>query len=332
VNSKDRMGNLARIKEILINESIVKRAVKIFIFSLLLILAFSSRFFVHDYVAVTRVIARIVEAVMIFLLGKEIIYITSAILFGMIKSEKTVLITDQILTLLWGLVIIISAFVFLSIQSTLSSIIIGLIGFGLTFTLQQPLLSFIGWIYILIKRPFTVGDRIKVGNNIKGDVIEFDYFSTKLLEFGGDYTSTETPSGRIIMLPNSMVIQQPVFNYSATGSYIWDEIVFKVSYESDLIERKVKSLLEKHLKYDDFKKPVRKMQKIVARSFIDKVDISPEPEIIMAPNSLGWIDVKVDYLTHIKRMSGTKTEITRLILEELAKYPNKVKYPEGRRR
>lgn len=37
---------------------------------------------------------------------------------------------------------------------------LGVVGFAVTFSLQQPLFSFVGWLYIILKRPYEVGDRV----------------------------------------------------------------------------------------------------------------------------------------------------------------------------
>ena len=50
------------------------------------------------------------------------------------------------------------------------SVIVGL-------SVQTPMTSFIGWIYILVRRPYRVGDRIKIGD-ATGDVIDVSYLDT----------------------------------------------------------------------------------------------------------------------------------------------------------
>jgi len=52
------------------------------------------------------------------------------------------------------------------------------------FALQMPMASFIGWLYIVSRRPYRVGDRIKIAS-ATGDVIDVSYFDTTLWEFGG---------------------------------------------------------------------------------------------------------------------------------------------------
>ncbi|HET9913733.1 MAG TPA: hypothetical protein VFQ13_17705, partial [Anaerolineales bacterium] len=45
---------------------------------------------------------------------------------------------------------------------------------------------------------------------------------TTLWEFGGPYLSTQHPSGRIIKFPNSLVLNETVYNYSwPLFPYIW---------------------------------------------------------------------------------------------------------------
>lgn len=55
----------------------------------------------------------------------------------------------------------------------------GLIGFGLTFALQKPILNFVGWLTIISKRIYAEGDRIKIGA-VVGDVVEIQVMNTIL--------------------------------------------------------------------------------------------------------------------------------------------------------
>jgi small-conductance mechanosensitive channel len=57
----------------------------------------------------------------------------------------------------------------------------GLISLILGLALQTPISSFIGWIYILVKAPYRVGDRIKL-EGAAGDVIDVSYLDTTLLQ------------------------------------------------------------------------------------------------------------------------------------------------------
>jgi small-conductance mechanosensitive channel len=52
---------------------------------------------------------------------------------------------------------------------------LGLFSAGLAIALQDPLVNFVGWMFILIRKPFELGDRIQIGDHA-GDVIDVRFF------------------------------------------------------------------------------------------------------------------------------------------------------------
>ena len=110
---------------------------------------------------------------------------------------------------------------------------LGVVGFAVTFALQQPLLSLLGWVYIMLKRPYAVGDRVKIEGS-KGDVIEVDFLVTTLWEVNGDLVSTHQPSGRVVTVPNSVVLSSQVVNYTTLVHHVWNELTVQVAFETDL--------------------------------------------------------------------------------------------------
>src|SRR5437660_818577 len=139
-------------------------------------------------------------------------------------------IAKLMLVLLLGVIVI--SILFSNWYTTLVSV--GLLSLIMGLAVQTPVTSFLGWIYILVRAPYRVGDRIKIGD-ATGDVIDVSYLDTTLWEFGGEYLSTDHPSGRVIKFPNSKVLGSAVYNYSwPLFPYIWNEIKFNVAYESDL--------------------------------------------------------------------------------------------------
>src|SRR6266571_3619254 len=77
--------------------------------------------------------------------------------------------------------------IFVNWYPALTALGVGSIIVGLA--VQTPMKSFIAWIYILVRQPFRVGDRIKI-DDATGDVIDVGYLDTTLWEFGGEYLST----------------------------------------------------------------------------------------------------------------------------------------------
>ncbi len=121
--------------------------------------------------------------------------------------------------------------VFVNWYAALTALGVGSIIVGLA--LQTPMKSFIAWIFILVRQPYRVGDRIRI-DDATGDVIDVGYLDTTLWEFGGQYLSTDYPSGRVIRFPNEKVLDSIIYIYSwPLFPYIWNEIKFHVAYGAD---------------------------------------------------------------------------------------------------
>jgi small-conductance mechanosensitive channel len=172
-------------------------------------------------------------AVVVLLLG--LAKVVDVYVIGRIESPSSRYTLRRVAKLLLGLLLLFTviSIVFQYWYTTLVSIGLFSLVFGLA--VQTPMTSFLGWIYILVRAPYRVGDRIKIAD-ATGDVIDVSYLDTTLWEFGGgDLLSTDHPTGRIIKFPNSKVLSSTVYNYSwPLFPYIWNEIKFSVAYESDL--------------------------------------------------------------------------------------------------
>src|SRR6266545_3932165 len=101
--------------------------------------------------------------------------------------------------------IIVISIIFVNWYAAVAAFGVGSIIIGLA--VQTPMKSFIAWIYILVRQPFRVGDRIKIAD-ATGDVIDVGYLDTTLWEFGGQYLSSDHPSGRLIKFPNEKLLDR----------------------------------------------------------------------------------------------------------------------------
>lgn len=123
---------------------------------------------------------------------------------------------------------------------------LGLVSAGLAIALQDPLVNLAGWIFISIRKPFVVGDRIQIGEH-RGDVIDIRLFQFSLVEIG-NWVDADQSTGRIIHVPNGWIFRQAVGNYTASFQFIWDEIPVMVTFESDWQRAKeiLQGIAEKH--------------------------------------------------------------------------------------
>lgn len=118
---------------------------------------------------------------------------------------------------------------------------LGIFGTGLVIVNKEVILNITGWFYIMIRRPFVMGNRVVIGSTI-GDVLEIRLLDTTMIEVlprdqGGQST------GRIVHVPNSLVFTQPVANSSKEFSFNWNEIIVPLTPDSDW--KKARALLLK---------------------------------------------------------------------------------------
>lgn len=123
---------------------------------------------------------------------------------------------------------------------------LGLLTAGLAIALQSLVKSLAGWAFVLWRKPFSVGDRIQVGE-YRGDVIDIRIFKFTLMEIG-NWIDAEQSSGRVIHLPNSMILDEVIGNYSTGFEFIWNEIPVLVTFESKWEKAKdiLRKIAEKH--------------------------------------------------------------------------------------
>ena len=207
---------------------------------------------------------------------------------------------------------------------------LGLVSLILGFALQTPITSFIGWAYILIRTPYRVGDRIRIGE-ATGDVIDVSYLDTTLWEFGGEYLSTDHPSGRIIKFPNSNVLSTAVYNYSwPLFPYIWNEIKFNIAYESDLdfVSKTLKEIAKEEIG-EAMLDRVRTFRSLLSETPVDQLEVREFPAVLFRVSNNTWLEAIVRYLVEPKRAGRVKTKLIGKMLAALNAEPEKVLFPKG---
>jgi len=192
----------------------------------------------------------------------------------------------------------------------------GLLSAGLAIALQDLLVNFAGWIFILIRKPFTVGDRIEIGDVI-GDVIDVRIFQFSVIEIG-NWVGADQSTGRIIHIPNGIVFKKHQANYTAGFEYIWHEIPVLVTFESDW--KKAKEILletvNKHATY--LNKEAEKQIKEAAKTFL--IFYKTLTPIVYTSVKDSGVLLTIRYLTHVRRRRMTEEFIWEEVLEQFAKY------------
>lgn len=276
---------------------------------------------------------KIVLAVMFISLVLLATRILKKILNSKIENKTSAFNFNRIVDLLAALLIfsIILSLLFANWYAAMVSF--GIISLILGFALQNLITSFFGWLYILIRKPFEVGDRIRIGD-VYGDVINVSYLDSTLWEFNGDYLSGDHPSGRIIRFANSKVFSEYVYNYSwPLFPFIWNELSLYISNDSDFkfTEVTIKRVVETEIG-EAMVRRVRRFKKILADTPVDELNVNEYPSVFFRAHTNTWIEVVVRYLVEPKNSGPIKKKLFEVLMEELKKHPELVIFPNTNRR
>jgi small-conductance mechanosensitive channel len=111
----------------------------------------------------------------------------------------------------------------------------GFAGLLVGWSLQAPVSGLAAWLLISLRRPFRVGDRVKLQEwDLRGDITRIGMMYTQLNQVGGTVGS-EDLAGRTILVPNAMLFQNIVVNYTPhqASAFVLDEVIVRMTYNSD---------------------------------------------------------------------------------------------------
>lgn len=114
--------------------------------------------------------------------------------------------------------------------------LISVVTAAMTIALKDIILNFFCGIYIKVKKPFKVEDRIQI-DDFKGDVMNISSLDFEVLEISNKEDNGQS-TGVVISIPNSFVFSKPIKNLTKGFKYIWDEITIKIDMDCDLTKNK----------------------------------------------------------------------------------------------
>lgn len=143
---------------------------------------------------------------------------------------------------------------------------------------KEVLLCIGGGFYKTVSRPFSVGDRIEI-DGVRGDVIEFGFLSTQLMEVGpGDLTHQYT--GRSVNIPNSKFLTSNIINETFSTDYVLHMFSIPIPRDTDWEKHQI-ALLESANKecqqYIDL--GIKHFHKLARRRQLDPPSIQPRVNI-----------------------------------------------------
>jgi small-conductance mechanosensitive channel len=193
---------------------------------------------------------------------------------------------------------------------------LGLLSAGVAIALKDILVNLAGWVFLMWRRPFALGDRVQIGQHA-GDVIDVGLFQFTLNEIG-NWVQADQSTGRIMHIPNGKVLTEVIANYGEGFQYIWNEIPVLITFESDW--EKAKQLLLDIVRRDseEIARQAERSVRETSRKFMIFYT-TLTPTVYTSVHESGVL-LTLRYLCEPRRRRVTEQEIWEDILREFAKH------------
>ncbi|MCK4362153.1 MAG: mechanosensitive ion channel [Dehalococcoidia bacterium] len=207
------------------------------------------------------------------------------------------------------------------------AVYIPIIAIGLALALQKYIASFFAYFYINFTRIYDLGDRIRLGN-IKGDVRRVGLLHTTLEEVGEDEKLGGELTGRLLHVPNLVILDQPVLNYSKdysirdetlSSDYMFDEVRIPITTDSDA--EAASELLDNILKKQD-KACIREARKTFRKDypkFLKEAISGSRVQVYIEPTHI-WIKGK--FVAPLRGRNALRSKILLQFLKEVSGRPD----------
>ncbi|MCA0349025.1 MAG: mechanosensitive ion channel family protein [Bacteroidetes bacterium] len=198
----------------------------------------------------------------------------------------------------------------------------GVAGAGIAFALQEVIASFAGWLAIMFGDFYKTGDRVQLGG-IKGDVMDIGVLRTTIMETG-QWVDGDLYNGRIVLIANSYIFKEPVFNYSGDFPFLWDEIKVPIQFGSNY-EKAKQIILNVGLEVagDLTLESKEKWNSLQKKYLLENAQTEPMVSLIANDN---WVEFTLRYVVRYNKRRATKTDLFTKLLQQIEATNGEVKF------
>ncbi|MBW3553815.1 MAG: mechanosensitive ion channel family protein [Gemmatimonadetes bacterium] len=193
---------------------------------------------------------------------------------------------------------------------------LGLVTAGLAIAFRDPIVNLGGWLFIIWRRPFVVGDRIQIGDHA-GDVIDQRVFQVIILEIG-NWVDADQSTGRLIHIPNGVIFRDPLANYTRGMQFIWNELAVLITFESDW--KKAKEILLEVIEVHAREAVAEAEQQMLKASRQYMIFYSTLTPTVYTTVKDSGVMLTMRYLCHPRRRRGSAQAIWEDVLTRFAEH------------
>jgi small-conductance mechanosensitive channel len=220
--------------------------------------------------------------------------------------------------LLWFAIAIIIAFAFASELGSVATFA-GLLTAGVAFALQSVILSVAGYFFLIGRFGIRVGDRVQIAG-VTGEVVEIGLVRLHLMELGS--AGADTPSGRVVAFPNSVVFQSTagLFKQIPGTNFVWHELTLTLSPDSDYgaVEERVHEAEE--AVFSDYREEMERQKRQMERTLTSTSVSALWPRSRLHPTPAG-LQVIIRFPVDSEHASEIDNRLTLELLKALDREP-----------
>ncbi|WP_303969073.1 mechanosensitive ion channel family protein [Sporosarcina ureae] len=207
------------------------------------------------------------------------------------------------------------AVLFIWIQA-INALILMVLLFGvfIVFMVRGLTTNIIGYFVIKYRKYFEIGHRIEI-NNIVGDVIDINPIHIKLLEVRHNLSS-DSNTGRIVKLPNSIVFNESIEMVGVDNVFVWHEIKYVLAFDSDWKDAERIITRAGDVYFSNVILPLT----IEGHKHLPNNQSKLKPVFALDTNTEGIVLI-LRYMVDYRQGTSTKTDLQRVILAEFEKNP-----------
>jgi small-conductance mechanosensitive channel len=202
------------------------------------------------------------------------------------------------------------------------SFAIGVVGAGVAVALQDVVASIAGAFSIGFSKLYTVGDRVQIADT-RGDVIDIGLLRTTLMETG-NWVSKDLYNGRLVRIPNSLVLKGTVFNYSQGFQFLWDEIKLLFTTTSDCHYAREMLMRVARESIGEYLIEAQISWRVVSDNY-RILKPSLEPIVTLNVNN-GSLEFGLSYVVDYTKRTAKQDELFSKIVEEVAKSEGRLQW------
>jgi small-conductance mechanosensitive channel len=188
----------------------------------------------------------------------------------------------------------------------------GLVAAAIAVAVQDFFRSFVGGIIILVTGIYRIGDRVEI-NERYGDVINIGILYTTLMEIK-EWVGGDQHTGRLTVMPNSLVLNHPVNNYTKDLRFVFDEIMLPLLYDSNI--KKARNLVLDIVKKETatvMTEALEDVERSGEKYYLQEEVVEPAVYLTFTSN---WVALHVRYVAKVKERRLMRSKIFTMIFEQ----------------